>query len=155
MLILRPFKVGDFVSVGGITGTVHELGLFGTTLVTPDNVMTVVGNGKIFGDTIQNFSALPVRRVERTAQLAGGVDPLDAIQRLRDAVAKIPNVAAEPAPQVSLLEMNLVGPVIAVRPYTHTDHYWQVYFDTNEAIVRVAREAGWPAPTPSQIIRQG
>jgi small conductance mechanosensitive channel len=155
MLILRPFKVGDFVSVGGITGTVHELGLFGTTLVTPDNVMTVVGNGKIFGDTIQNFSALPVRRVERTAQLAGGVDPLDAIQRLRDAVAKIPNVAAEPAPQVSLLEMNLVGPVIAVRPYTHTDHYWQEYFDTNEAIVRVAREAGWPAPTPSQIIRQG
>jgi small conductance mechanosensitive channel len=47
-----------------------------------------------------------------------------------------------------------VGTVIAVRPYTHTEHYWQVYFDTNEAIVRVAREAGWPAPTPSQIIRQ-
>jgi small conductance mechanosensitive channel len=154
MLILRPFKVGDFVSVGGVTGTVHELGLFGTTLVTPDNVLTVVGNGKIFGDTIQNFSALPVRRVERTAQLAGGVDPLDAIQRLRAAVVRIPNVASEPAPEVSLLEMNLVGPVIALRPYTHTDHYWQVYFDTNEAIVRVAREAGWPAPTPSQIIRQ-
>jgi small conductance mechanosensitive channel len=50
--------------------------------------------------------------------------------------------------------MNLVGPVISVRPYTHTDRYWQVYFDTNEAIVRTAREAGWPAPTPSQIIRQ-
>jgi len=116
--------------------------------------MTLVGNGKIFGDTIQNFSALPVRRVERTAQLAGGVDALDAIARLRAAVAKIPNVAAEPAPEVSLLDMNLVGPVISVRPYTHTDHYWQVYFDTNEAIVRTAREAGWPAPTPSQIIRQ-
>jgi small conductance mechanosensitive channel len=154
MLILRPFKVGDFVSIAGIVGTVHELGLFGTTIVTPDNVMTVVGNGKIFGDTIQNFSALPVRRVERTAQLAGEVDPLDAIQRLREAVAKIPNVATDPAPEVSLLEMNLVGPVIAVRPYTHTDHYWQVYFETNETIVRVAREAGWPAPTPSQIIRQ-
>jgi len=154
MLILRPFKVGDFVSVGGVTGTVHELGLFGTTLVTPDNVMTVVGNGKIFADTIQNFSALPVRRVERTAQLAGGVDPLDAIARLRAAVAKIPNVATDPAPEVNLLEMNLVGPVISVRPYTHTNHYWQVYFDTNETIVRVCREAGWPAPTPSQIIRQ-
>jgi small conductance mechanosensitive channel len=154
MLILRPFKVGDFVSVGGITGTVHELGLFGTTLVTPDNVMTVVGNGKIFGDTIQNFSALPVRRVERTAQLAGGVDPLDAIQRLREAVAKIPNVATDPAPEVSLLEMNLVGPVIAVRPYTHTDHYWQVYFDTNRVIKEEFGAAGYPVPEQHMVMRQ-
>ena len=154
MLILRPFKVGDFVSVGGVTGTVHELGLFGTTIVTPDNVLTVVGNGKIFADTIQNFSALPVRRVERTAQLAGGVNPLDAIARFKAEVAKIPNVATDPAPEVNLLDMTLVGPVISVRPYTNTDHYWQVYFDTNEMIVRVCREAGWPAPTPTQIIRQ-
>jgi small conductance mechanosensitive channel len=153
MLILRPFKVGDFVSIGGIVGTVHELGLFATTIVTPDNVMTLVGNGKVFGDTIQNFSALPARRVERTAQLAGGVDPLEAIERLKAAVAKIPNVLDKPAPEVSLLDINLVGTVIAVRPYCHTDHYWQVYFDTNEAIVRVAQEAGWPAPTPAQINR--
>ncbi|GAB1388244.1 mechanosensitive ion channel family protein [Rubrivivax sp.] len=153
MLVLRPFKVGDFVSIGGVTGTVHELGLFGTTLVTPDNVMTIVGNGKIFGDTIQNYSALPVRRVERIAQLAGGVDPLQAIERLTAAVAKIPNVSTEMAPEISLLDINLVGPVIAVRPYTHTDHYWQVYFDTNEAIVRTCQEAGWPAPTPAQITR--
>ncbi len=74
MLVLRPFKVGDFVSMGGVTGTVHELGLFGTTLITPDHVLTTVGNGKVFGETIQNFSALPVRRVDRIAQLAGGVD---------------------------------------------------------------------------------
>jgi small conductance mechanosensitive channel len=141
------------VEVAGITGTVHELGLFGTTLVTPDNVMTLVGNGKIFAGTVQNFSTLPVRRVDRTAQLAGGVDPGDAIARLKAAIARIPHVAATPAPDVSLLDLNLVGPVIAVRPYTHNDHYWQVYFDTNEAIVRVAREAGWPAPTPSQIVR--
>jgi small conductance mechanosensitive channel len=154
MLVLHPFKVGDFVTVGGVTGTVKELGLFGTTVVTPDNVKTIVGNGKIFADTIFNFSALPARRVERTAQLAGGVDPLDAIARLREAVTKIPNVATDPAPEVHLLDMNLVGPVISVRPYTHTSHYWQVYFDTNEAIIRVAREAGWPAPTPSQNIRQ-
>ena len=97
MLVLRPIKVGDFVSVGGITGTVHELGLFGTTIVTPDNVMTIVGNGKVFGDTIQNFSVLPARRVERMAQLAGSVDPLDAIARFKAAVAKIPNVRREPA----------------------------------------------------------
>ena len=153
MLVLRPFKVGDFVQVGGVTGTVHELGLFGTTLVTPDNVLTIVGNGKVFGDTVQNFSALPVRRVERTAQLAGSVDPLDAIARFKAAVAQIPNVATSPAPEVNLLDMNLNGPVISVRPYTGNEHYWQVYFDTNEMIVRVCREAGWPAPTPTQITK--
>lgn len=147
MLVLRPFKVGDFVTIGGVTGTVHELGLFGTTLVTPDNVMTLVGNGKAFGDTVQNFSALPVRRVDRTAQLAHGVDPLDAIQRLRAAVTTIPNIATSPAPEVNLLDFNLQGSVIAVRTYTHTDHYWQVYFDMNEAIARTGKDAGWPAPS--------
>lgn len=153
LLILRPFKVGDFISAGGVTGTVRELGLFATTVLTPDNVMTLVGNGKIFSDVIQNYSALPVRRVERTAQLAQGVNPLDAIARLKAAVAQIPNVAAEPAPEVNLLDMKLEGPVIAVRPYTHTDHYWQVYFDTNEAIVKVCAEAGWPVPALTQIHR--
>ncbi len=153
MLVLRPFKVGDFVQVGGVTGTVHELGLFGTTIITPDNVMTLVGNSKIFSDTLMNYSARPARRVERTAQLAGGVDALDAIARFKAAVAKIPNVVSDPAPEVNLLDINLVGPVISVRPYCHNDHYWQVYFDTNEAIVRVCKEAGWPAPTPAQLIK--
>ena len=154
LLILRPFKVGDFISAGGTVGTVREIGLFGTTLVTPDNVLTVVGNNKLFSDNIQNFSALPVRRVERIAQLANGVDPLDAIARVRAAVEKIPNVAKEPAPEVSLLDFKLEGPQIAVRPYTHTDHYWQVYFDTNEAISRVCAEAGWPAPAATHKVQR-
>ena len=154
MLILRPFKVGDFVSIGGVVGTVHELGLFGTTIVTPDNVMTLIGNGKIFGDTIQNFSVLPVRRVERVVQLANGVDPLDAIARLKAAVALIPNVSTAMPPEVNLLDMKLEGPQIAVRPYTHTDHYWQVYFDTNETIVKVCQDAGWPVPSALHQIRQ-
>ena len=153
MLVLKPFKVGDFVGVAGVTGTVHELGLFGTTIVTPDNVMTLIGNGKIFADTVQNYTALPVRRVDRLAQLAGGVDPADAIERLRAAVARIPNVSASQPPEVNVIDLNLVGPVLAVRPYTPNNHYWQVYFDTNETIVRVAKEAGWPAPTPTQITR--
>jgi small conductance mechanosensitive channel len=146
MLVLRPFKAGDFVSVGGVVGTVHELGLFGTTIITPDNVLTTIGNGKVFGETIQNFSALPVRRVERVAQLANGVDPIDAMARLRAAVSAIPNVSTSTPPEIALLDLKLEGPQIAVRPYTHNDHYWQVYFDTNEAIVRVAKEAGWAAP---------
>jgi small conductance mechanosensitive channel len=153
MLVLRPFKVGDFVQIGGITGTVHELGLFGTVLVTPDNVLTLVGNSKVFGDTLMNFSARPTRRVDRTAQLAGSVDALDAVERLRSAITRIPNVATTPAPEVSVLDINLIGPVIAVRPYCHTDHYWQVYFDTNAAIIQTAKDAGWPPPTPTQIMK--
>ena len=153
MLILRPFKVGDFVQISGLVGTVHELGLFGTTIITPDNVHTLVGNGKVFGDTVLNFSARPSRRVERTAQLAGGVDVQDAIARFKAELARIPNVLSSPAPEVNLLDINLVGTVIAVRPYCHTDHYWQVYFDTNEMMVRVGKEAGWPAPTPTQIMK--
>ena len=146
MLVLRPFKAGDFVSVGGVVGTVHELGLFGTTIITPDNVLTVVGNGKVFSDTIQNFSSLPVRRVERVAQLANGVDPIDAIARLNAAVVAIPNVSTEVPPEVNLLDLKLEGPLISVRPYCNNKHYWQVYFDTNTAIVNVAKAAGWPAP---------
>src|SRR5262245_7321372 len=146
MLVLRPFKVGDLVSIGGVIGVIHELGLFGTTIITGDNVMTMIGNGKIFAETIQNFSALPFRRVDRTAHLVSGADPVDAIARFKTAIATIPNVAADPSPEINLLDINLVGPVIAVRPYTDNDHYWQVYFDTNEMIVRVATEAGWPAP---------
>ena len=115
--------------------------------------MTIVGNGKIFSDTIQNFSALPLRRVERVAQLANGVDPLDAITRFNAAVASIPNVSTAMPPEINLLDMKLDGPQIAVRPYTHTDHYRQVYFDTNAAIVRVCTEAGWPAPANTQSNR--
>lgn len=154
MLVLRPFKVGDFVNIGGVVGTVHELGLFGTVIVTPDNVHTIIGNGKVFGDTIQNFSVMPVRRVERVAQLANGVDVLEAINRLKAAVAMIPNVSREMPPEVNLLDIKLEGPQIAVRPYTHTDNYWQVYFDTNEAIVRVCKEAGWPAPSALHQFKQ-
>jgi small-conductance mechanosensitive channel len=58
--VLRQFKVGDFISAGGVTGTVDEVGLFVTTIDTPDNVRTFVGNNKLFADNIQNFSAKSV-----------------------------------------------------------------------------------------------
>lgn len=146
MQLLRPFKVGDFVTAGGVTGTVKELGLFGTTIITPDNVTTIVGNNKIFSDTISNFSALPVRRVELTAKIANGVDPIDAANRLRAAIARIPNVATEPAPDIEVLSFTPEGPLLCVRPYTHNGTYWQVYFDTNRAIIETFREAGYPTP---------
>ena len=72
----------------------------------------------------------------------------------RDLLAKIPNVATSPAPEVDILQFNLVGPVLAVRPYTHTDHYWQVYFDTHKAIVETFGAAGYPVPETPMAYRQ-
>jgi small conductance mechanosensitive channel len=146
LIIFRPYKVGDYVVAGGIEGTVAEIGLFNTTILSPDNVTTIVGNAKVSGDTIKNFSAHAYRRVERTAQLAFGVDPLDAMARLKPALAAIPNVMVDPAPDVEILDFNTLGTVLAVRPYCHTDHYWQVYFDTNKLIAATFGAAGYPAP---------
>ncbi|MDF3838722.1 mechanosensitive ion channel family protein [Cupriavidus basilensis] len=152
LIVLRPFKVGDFVTAAGVTGTVREIGLFATTLDTPDNVLTVVGNNKIFAETIQNFTANPSRRVELKAQLAGSTDHAAAIALLKERVAAIPNVLAAPAVDVEILEFTLVGPVLAVRPHCHNDHYWQVYFDTNRVIRESFGEAGFAAPMPAQLV---
>jgi small conductance mechanosensitive channel len=134
MMILRPFKVGEYVAVAGLEGSVKEIGLFSSTLVAPDNSVVYVGNGKIFSDTIRNYSANNYRRVELTAQLAHGVDINKAITDLKAAMANIPNLAADQNTTIEILTFNERGTVLAVRPYTHTDHYWQVYFDTNTII---------------------
>jgi len=152
LVVLRPFKVGDFVTVGGVTGTVREIGLFATTLDTPDNVQTVIGNNKIFSDTIQNFTANPFRRVELKAQLAASTDVADAVALLKSRIAQIPNVLPEPAVDVEILEFTLVGPVLVVRPYCHNDNYWQVYFDTNRIIRECFGQAGYAAPMPAHMV---
>ncbi len=146
LIILRPFKVGDYVKAGGVEGTVKEIGLFATTILTPDNVSTFVGNNKIFADTIFNYSTNPFRRVDRLAQLAHSVNAQDAIARLKSALAGIAHVEKTPAPDVEIVDFNERGPVLAVRPYTHTDHYWQVYFDTNRVITETFGAAGYPVP---------
>jgi small conductance mechanosensitive channel len=146
LIVLRPFKVGDYVRVAGVEGTVKEIGLFATTLLPGDNVATFVGNNKIFSDTIQNFSANPWRRVDRSAQLAHSVDVQDAARRLKEALARIANVQKAPAPEVEVLDFTTRGPVLAVRAYAHTEHYWQVYFDINRAIVATFGAAGYPVP---------
>ncbi|MFZ4690629.1 MAG: mechanosensitive ion channel family protein [Polymorphobacter sp.] len=146
LIIFRPYKVGDYVVAGGVEGTVTEIGLFNTTITSPDNVVTIVGNGKVSGDTIKNFSTHSYRRVDRTAQLAFGVDPLDAIARLKPALAGIPNVVADPAPDVEIVDFNERGTVLVVRPYCHTSHYWQVYFDTNKLIAATFGAANFPPP---------
>ena len=100
LIVLRPFKVGDYVKAAGVEGTVMELGLFATAINTPDNVLTIVGNNKIFSDTIQNYSANPFRRVERTAQLAHSVDVHEAIARLKEAPVSYTHLTLPTTPYV-------------------------------------------------------
>lgn len=153
LVILQPMKVGDFVSAGGVTGTVHEIGLFASSIDTLDNVRNIVGNGKIFGDVIQNFSTNPYRRVELTAQLAHGVDVHAAMAMLKKAIARIPNVMTAPAPDVEILTFNLAGPVLAVRPYRNNKDYWQVYFDTNRLIKETFTAAAFEVPEQHYVVR--
>jgi small conductance mechanosensitive channel len=154
LVVLRPFKVGDFISAGGITGTVEEVGLFVTTLNTPDNVCTFVGNNKLFADNIQNFSTNPYRRVELSAQISGAADPNKVIAALKQRIKQIPNVTVQPEPDVVIASFTPAGPVLAIRPYTKNDFYWQVYFDTNMAIREVLGDSAFPEPMPVFGVRQ-
>ncbi len=100
LVVLRPFKTGDMVSAAGVTGVVKEIGLFATLIETPDSVLTFAGNNRIFGDNIVNYSRNPVRRVDRTAQLAHGVDAADAKRRILAKLEALPHVAQTPGPSV-------------------------------------------------------
>lgn len=154
ILVLRPFKVGDYVLAGDVEGTVRSIGLFNTTIDSPDNVLTSVGNGKIMGGTIKNYSHNAYRRVDIPAQLDHTVDPRDAIARLKSVLPKITNVLPDPPPDVEIMAFTERGPVLAVRPYVHNDHYWQVYFDTNRAIRDAFGTAGYPVPEAHVQYRQ-
>jgi small conductance mechanosensitive channel len=152
LVFLRPFKVGDFVTAGGITGTVETVGLFGTVINTPDNVHTIVGNSKIFADTIQNYSVNAYRRVDLTATINNAVDHRVAIDLIKGRLSTVPNVLTSPAPDVDVLQFTPSGPQLCVRPYCNNQHYWQVYFDTNRLIRETFGEAGFPVPAPAYAV---
>lgn len=149
MLTMRPYKVGDFVVAGGVTGTVSELSLLHTKINTPDNVMTIVGNNTIFSGTIQNYNANPYRRVLLPVQFADSADHRQAIALLQDLGKKIPNVIANPAPSASISEFKPAGPVITLAVYCNNNDYWQVFFDGNQMIREALTAAAFPAPIES------
>ena len=152
LVLFRPFKAGDVVTVGGVTGGVEAIGLFGTTINTPDNVRTIVGNNKIFSDTIQNYSANSNRRVDITATVRRGNDLDESIRLLTSRLSVMPNVLASPAAQVEFLEFNSAGAVLCVRPWCASANYWQVYFDTTRLIQDVFGPALFPGPAPAYLV---
>ena len=152
LIFLRPFKVGDAITAGGITGTVESIGLFATVINSPDNVKNIEGNNQIFSDNIQNYSANPYRRVDLTATISNAVDHRDAIRLIKLRLSSIPNVLSSPAPDVDIVQFTPAGPMLCVRPYCKHDHYWQVYFDTNRLIREAFGEAGYPSPMPAYAV---
>ncbi|RUP28898.1 MAG: mechanosensitive ion channel family protein [Curvibacter sp.] len=144
--VLRPYRVGDHVTLAGITGRVRELGLVNTQLISSDQVLTLVGNNKVFSEVIRNYSALPARRVDCQIKLAHGVDADEAIARIRAVLETIPHVCATPEPEIGIAEFSAEGPVLNVRPFTHTDHYWQVLYDTYRVVLGEMADAGYPVP---------
>ena len=117
----------------------------------PGNAFALPPN-KIFADNIQNYSHNSYRRVDLQAQLSGAADYRAAIELLKARIAAVPNVLASPAVEVEILQFNLLGPVLAVRPYCHNTHYWQVYFDSNKVLKDALGAAGFPAPMPTQTV---
>ena len=154
--LFRPISVGDYIEGGGVEGTVKEVGMFVTSITSPDNVVNILGNAKLFGDTIKNYSATPFRRVELVAQLDNSADVAKAITLLKEGIKTVPNQVNGQDADVEVLEFSERGPRLAVRPYTHTSNYWQGYFDTNRMIVDVLGQAGFPIPRiPVEMQKNG
>ncbi len=155
LVLLRPFKVGDIITAGGVNGEVKEIGLFATTLDTRANVRIFVGNNKLFSDNIINHSHNPYVRLDARAQIANGVNPFDVAARIQAALTQIPHVLPDPAPEVGVLEYNAAGSLLYVRPYVRggVPEQEAVWAATHRAIADAT--AGLPVPAPFQVHLQG
>jgi small conductance mechanosensitive channel len=154
LVVLRPFKVGDSILVSTITGTVREIGLFGTTLDTADGARVLIGNNRVFSDNIVNYSANPIRRVDLQCQIGHGVDAEAVIAALRERIGALPQVQAQPPMLVELAGLGPTGLSIAVRPHCLNADYWPLFYAGNKAIAELVRERGWPAPETVTATRQ-
>lgn len=126
LLIFRPYRVGDVVSVGGTTGKVDEIELFTTTLDTPDNRRIIVPNGGIFGSTIENITHHPTRRVDVAVGVAYEADVDKAREVLEGVVANVEGGFSDPAPVVYLVELGGSSVDFALRVWAKTEDYWAV-----------------------------
>lgn len=134
ILILKPFKVGDLIEVGGHLGHVQSILIFNTILTTLDNKTAILANGKIMNGDIINYSTLGKLRVDLVAGIGYGED----IKKAKEVIMKVmqdhPKVLKEPAPSVNVLELADSSVNFAVRPYSTTEDYWDVYFDITEGV---------------------
>jgi small conductance mechanosensitive channel len=152
MLIFKPFKVGDFIEGGGVSGVVEEIGIFTTELKSPDNKKIIVPNAKMTGDNIINYTAKDCRRVDIVAGVSYG-DDLDKVRNvLENILSSDDRILKDPAPMIGVLELANSSVNFVVRPWVKTADYWDVFFATQESIKKRFDAEGISIPFPQQDV---
>jgi small conductance mechanosensitive channel len=140
MVIFKPFKVGDFVAVAGVQGTVQEIQVLNTVLNSPDNVRIIIPNAQVTGGTISNYTANPTRRIDLTIGVSYDDDLKKAKQVIEAVLAADARILKNPAPVVAVSELGDSSVNFVVRPWVKPADYWDVYFDLT-AKMKLAIEA--------------
>ena len=144
----EPFKVGDVVDAAGHSGVVLEVNMMATVMKTPDGKRIVLPNKSVWGGPIVNYNALGLRRVDLQVGIDYGEDPERAVEIIRETVARIPGVLAEPAPAVAVASLNDSAVQINVRPWVKSSDYWAVASATLTAVKMELGKAGVKIPFP-------
>lgn len=152
LMIFRPFKRGDYVEAGGTSGSVQEIGIFNTTLHTPDNKKIIIPNGKITGDSITNYSSQESRRIDMVFGVGYGDDIKLAKETLEQILKEDPRILSDPAPIVAVSELGDSSVNFVVRPWVNTSDYWGVYFDTTEKVKLTFDSKGISIPFPQRDV---
>jgi small conductance mechanosensitive channel len=149
IIVLRPFKVGDYIEGIGISGTVKKIHPLTTTLTTPDNRTVIAPNRKLFDDCLTNYSAQSQRRIDLVfgAKCDNDIDKIKHI--IAEVLAEDRRILKEPAPEVGILEWGDRGMRFAVRPWVHSKDYWAVYFKIQETMKKEFDRAGIAIPETS------
>ncbi len=152
MLIFKPFKVGDLIEAQGQVGTVKELGIFNTTILTPENKTVFIPNGPMSTGVITNFTTHGNLRVD----LVMAIDPSVEIEKARkvaiEAMLTHPKVLKNPAPEVNVLKVGDGMVTLAIRPYTSQENYWDVYFGAQEIVKNAFDKNNIAGPVPHRVI---
>ncbi|MEN8185344.1 MAG: mechanosensitive ion channel domain-containing protein [Myxococcota bacterium] len=150
LLIFRPFKHGDYVAVAGVEGAVQEIGVFSTTLHTPDNVRITISNASIYGDTIKNYSANATRRNDLVIGISYGDDIGRALETIHKVLGADPRVLRDPEPMVAVSELGDSSVNLVVRPWCASGDYWALRFDLLRVLKEELEAAGCSIPFPQR-----
>lgn len=152
LLLFRPFKVGDYVDVGGVAGSVDEVGVFSTRLHTPDNVQIIVPNSKIYGDTLKNYSAPQTRRNDLQIGISYDDDIGRAIQVIQKILDGEERVLRDPEPVIAVAELGDSSVNLVVRPWCASADYWSLRFDLTRRMKEELEAAGCTIPFPQRDV---
>jgi small conductance mechanosensitive channel len=152
LISFRPFKVGDFVTAGGETGTVAGISIFATVLHTLDNKVVTVPNSAVTAGNITNFSEKEVRRIDLTFGIGYGDDLKFAKETLEKIMHDDDRVLSDPAPFVGVTSLGDSSVNFVFRPWVKSADYWDVYFDMHEKVKLTFDEKGISIPFPQMDI---